>query len=93
LQGGLNEAKEKYDATELISKVQGAVNILIDYVSRIESLSSLISDYDCREPGTTSTSKGNCYPRISPRQHRQQVLMSPKLKYASKMATITATFL
>lgn len=28
----MNEAKEKYDATELIAKIQDPVNILVDYV-------------------------------------------------------------
>lgn len=32
LQGGVEEAKAKYDATELISKHTEPVNILIDYV-------------------------------------------------------------
>lgn len=32
LQGGVNEAKETYDATELIAKIQDPVNILVDYV-------------------------------------------------------------
>jgi S-formylglutathione hydrolase len=31
LLNGVEEAKVKYDATELISKVKGSVNILIDY--------------------------------------------------------------
>jgi len=31
LQGGVPEAKERYDATELISRATGPVNILIDY--------------------------------------------------------------
>jgi S-formylglutathione hydrolase len=34
LQGGVAEAKERYDAAELISKITESVNILIDYVSR-----------------------------------------------------------
>jgi len=33
LQGGVEEAKEKYDATELISKSKEPVHILIDYAS------------------------------------------------------------
>lgn len=33
LEGGIEEGKA-HDATELISKVQGKVNILIDYVSK-----------------------------------------------------------
>ncbi|KAF5375003.1 hypothetical protein D9758_000463 [Tetrapyrgos nigripes] len=33
LQGGVEEAKEKYDATELISKSKDPVHILIDYAS------------------------------------------------------------
>jgi S-formylglutathione hydrolase len=32
LQGGVEEAKDKYDATELITKRKDIVNILIDYV-------------------------------------------------------------
>ena len=32
LQGGLEEASEKYDATELISRVGEPVHILVDYV-------------------------------------------------------------
>lgn len=33
LQGGIEEAKEQYDATELIKKLDGKpVNVLIDYV-------------------------------------------------------------
>ena len=35
LQGGIEEAKELYDATELISKHTDPVHILIDYVRRI----------------------------------------------------------
>jgi S-formylglutathione hydrolase len=34
LQGGIQEAKEQYDATELISKHSDPVHILIDYVRR-----------------------------------------------------------
>lgn len=34
LQGGIQEAKEQYDATELISKHSEPVHILIDYVRR-----------------------------------------------------------
>jgi pimeloyl-ACP methyl ester carboxylesterase len=34
LQGGIHEAKEQYDATELISKCSDPVRILIDYVRR-----------------------------------------------------------
>ena len=37
LQGGIAEAKEKYDATELISRHTDPVHILIDYVRRIRS--------------------------------------------------------
>ena len=33
LQGGIEEAKEKYDATELIKRVTDPVHILIDYVN------------------------------------------------------------
>jgi len=33
LQGGLEEAKGRYDATDLISSIQDPVHILIDYVS------------------------------------------------------------
>lgn len=32
LQGGIDEARERYDSTELISRTKGPVNILIDYV-------------------------------------------------------------
>ena len=32
LQGGVTEAKERYDATELISRTTGPINILVDYV-------------------------------------------------------------
>lgn len=32
LQGGVEEAKEKYDATELISKSKEPVHILVDFV-------------------------------------------------------------
>jgi S-formylglutathione hydrolase len=32
LQGGIEEAKEKYDATELIARSKNPVHILIDYV-------------------------------------------------------------
>lgn len=32
LQGGVEEAKGKYDATDLIATVKDGVNILIDYV-------------------------------------------------------------
>ena len=39
LQGGINEAKEQYDATELIGKHSGPVHILIDYVRRRRSSS------------------------------------------------------
>ena len=34
LQGGTNEAKLQYDATELIGEHSGPVHILIDYVRR-----------------------------------------------------------
>lgn len=40
LQGGVEEAKEKYDATELISKSKEPVHILIDFVSIKCSMSS-----------------------------------------------------
>lgn len=33
LQGGIGEAKEKYDATELIAKSKDPVHILVDFVS------------------------------------------------------------
>ncbi|CAL1695120.1 unnamed protein product [Somion occarium] len=36
LQGGIEEAKEKYDATELIKKLKSPVNILVDYVCEKE---------------------------------------------------------
>ena len=40
LQGGIEEAKDKYDATELIKKLGSApVHILVDYVSKPEGLS------------------------------------------------------
>ena len=40
LQGGVEEAKDKYDATELIKKLGSApVHILVDYVSKPEGLS------------------------------------------------------
>jgi S-formylglutathione hydrolase len=35
LQGGVAEAKEKYDATELISRHKDPVHILVDYVGTI----------------------------------------------------------
>jgi S-formylglutathione hydrolase len=35
LQGGIEEAKESYDATSLVSKTQGPLKILIHCVSRI----------------------------------------------------------
>lgn len=38
LQGGVPEAKERYDATELISRATGPVNILIDYVGVLACL-------------------------------------------------------
>jgi len=31
LKGGIEEGKEKYDATELVSKIESSVNILIDF--------------------------------------------------------------
>ena len=37
LQGGIEEAKEQYDATELISRHTDPVHILIDYVRYIRS--------------------------------------------------------
>lgn len=43
LQGGLEEAKQQYDATELITKNKEPVHILIDYV-RPFPLDSLGSD-------------------------------------------------
>jgi S-formylglutathione hydrolase len=48
LQGGIQEAKEQYDATELISKHSDPVHILIDYVRRNYS-SSLMIDIDMRK--------------------------------------------
>lgn len=39
LQGGIEEAKEKYDATELISKSKDPVHILVDFVSTYEDTS------------------------------------------------------
>ena len=35
LEGGVEEAKERYDATELIAKIKQPVHILIDYVSLV----------------------------------------------------------
>jgi len=34
LQGGVEEAKDRYDATELIAKSKDPVHILVDYVSK-----------------------------------------------------------
>lgn len=38
LQRGVSEAKERYDATELISRATGPVNILVDYVGALADL-------------------------------------------------------
>jgi len=32
LAGGVSEGKDRYDATVMVGKVKGAVNILVDYV-------------------------------------------------------------
>jgi S-formylglutathione hydrolase len=37
LQGGIAEAEEKYDATELVSRHKDPVHILVDYVGTIVS--------------------------------------------------------
>ena len=42
LQGGVEEAQEIYDATELIKKHKGPVHILVDYVSTVFRMCSLI---------------------------------------------------
>ena len=38
LQGGVSEAKERYDATELISRATGPVSILVDHVGALADL-------------------------------------------------------
>jgi S-formylglutathione hydrolase len=48
LQGGIQEAKEHYDATELISKHSDPVHILIDYVRRSCPSPLNIIDIDMR---------------------------------------------
>jgi len=32
LDGGVKEGKDRYDATAMVGRVKGAVNILVDYV-------------------------------------------------------------
>lgn len=67
LQGGVEEAKELYDATELIAKTKLPVHILIDYVrdAGLTSDTGSLSKRLCRAPETTSTSKDSSCPRIS----------------------------
>ena len=68
LQGGIEEAKERYDATELIKTAKFPVNILVDYVSQLlkpSVHSILISLFTNRVLVTTFTNKGNFFPRIS----------------------------
>ena len=51
LQGGVEEAKDQYDATELVSKLGKApVHILVDYVSRA-LLGSCICDLNHHTSG------------------------------------------
>lgn len=48
LQGGLEEAREKYDATELISRMGGEpVHILIDYVCLFDILTRYVKGCEC----------------------------------------------
>lgn len=66
LQGGVEEAKEQYDATELISKLGGKpVHILVDYVRVFHGPYHTLRTHclHCRAPGTTSISKANCFRR------------------------------
>ena len=56
LQGGVQEAKEQYDATELISKHSDPVHILIDYVRHNLPLISLKIDIkNTKTQGTNDT--------------------------------------
>jgi S-formylglutathione hydrolase len=83
LQGGIAEAEEKYDATELIKRVTEPVHILIDYVSRNVALApsthaEILTRVSYREREIISTSKVNCYQRTSSKRHGMQVTMKCK---------------
>ena len=62
LQGGIEEAKSLYDATELIAKAEGAVHILVDYV-RVYFIIIVSSFYDNdnRALVTISTNKDSFF--------------------------------
>ena len=71
LKGGIEEAKEQYDATELITKLGGKipVHVLVDYVSLSFIVGSVgmevAHDGTNRAPETTSTRMANSYQRTS----------------------------
>ena len=68
LQGGVEEAKEQYDATELVSKLSGKpVHILVDYVRTASTfvVSDPFDEYEFRALATTSISRDNCCPTTS----------------------------
>ncbi len=95
LQGGVQEAKEQYDATELISKHSDPVHILIDYVRHNLPLIPLKIDIKNmkthRERTILSTKPANFFQRISSTLHARRVTTKSKYVSESKWATIIAT--
>jgi hypothetical protein len=92
LQGGVAEAAEQYDATELIKKRTDPVRILIDYVCCFCCRCPWLTT-TCRERPTIFISRGSCSLRISSRRPARLGIMRAKCRSEARRATTIATFL
>ena len=96
LEGGLEEAKDKYDATELIRKTnKEPLHILIDYVGHQNCAShgreGCLPGLGNRARATTFTSKASSSQRISSRQRATLATTKCRCESAAKRATTIAT--
>lgn len=91
LQGGIEEGKEQYDATELIAKRMEPVHILIDYVRTIPIVSITPSlTLSVRVRVITSIIKGSCYRRTSSRPHEMLGTTNSKFEFGAMRDMTTA---
>ena len=93
LQGGVQEASNKYDATDLIAKATESIHILIDYVRHFLNIQERRMSLLSRELGTTSSCKDNYCLKTSWMQPDLLVMMNSKLESGDKKAMITVTTL